>query len=98
MTVPAVVADDSDAEHGVVEQRWSDPQIVKSSEAAGVIPGLLAVRVYPMPGLSIDRLENEATPPLAYTVAVPARDPEPGFDPMATVTAAVEPVTRAGSV
>ncbi len=47
-----------------------------------------------MPGLSIDRLENEAMPPFACTVTVPDRDPEPGFEPMATVTAAVEPVTR----
>jgi hypothetical protein len=92
VTVPVVVAVDDDAEHGVVEQRWSDPQIVKWVEVAGVIPGLVPVRVYPMPGWSIDRLENEATPPLASSVAVPDSDPEPGFDPMATVTAAVEPV------
>jgi hypothetical protein len=77
-----------------MEQCWSDPQIVKSAEVADVIPGLLAVSVYPMPGLLIDKSENEATPPRACTVTLPDRDPDPGFDPIATVTVAVELVTR----
>jgi hypothetical protein len=94
VTVPAVVADDDDAEHAAAEQRWSDPQMVNLADVAGVIPGLRAARVYPTPGLSIDKFANEATPAFACTVTVPDRDPEPGFDPMATVTAADEPVTR----
>ena len=91
MTVALVVAVDDEAEHGVVEQCWSDSQILKGSEVAGVNPGLVAVRVYPSPGWSIDRSENAATPLVALTVKVPDSDPEPGSDPMATVTAAVEP-------
>ena len=46
-----------------------------------------------MPGLLIDKLENEATPPFACIVTIPDNDPDPGFDPMATVTITVEPVT-----
>ncbi len=68
--------------------------MLKGSEVAEVIPGLVAMRVYPRPGWLMDRLENEAIPPLALTVTIPDSDPEPGFDPMATVTAAVEPVAR----
>ncbi len=45
VTVPAVVADDDDAEHGVVEQCRSNPQMVNLAEVAGVIPRLRAVRV-----------------------------------------------------
>jgi hypothetical protein len=93
VTVPAVVAKDDDAEHGVVEQWRSDPQIVKSVEVADFIPVLVAVRVYPMPCLLIDKLENEAIPPVTVTLTVPDKDPEPGFDLMATVTTAFEPVT-----
>ena len=45
-----------------------------------------------MPGWLIDRLENEATPPIALTVFVPASVPPPGFavDVMAMVMAAFE--------
>lgn len=92
-TVPVVVADDCDAEHGWVEHCWSDPQIVKLADVAGLIPRLVAVSVYPKPGLSIDRAENEATPPLALTVVVPDSFPEPGFAAMAMVTAAFAFVT-----
>jgi hypothetical protein len=45
VTIPAVVADDDDAEHGFVEQTLSDPQMVNLAEVAEVIPGLRAVRV-----------------------------------------------------
>ena len=92
MTVALVVVVDDETVHGVEQDDWSDPKMSKEPEAVGVIPGLVAVRVYPTPTRSIDRSENEATPPLALTVKVPDSDPEPGFDPMATVTAAVEPV------
>jgi hypothetical protein len=48
-----------------------------------------------MPGRLIDRLENEATPLIAWTVVVPESIPEPGFAvaAMATVMAAFEFVT-----
>ncbi len=49
-------------------------------------PGLVALSVYPMPGRSIARSLNVATPPLAVRVSVPASDPEPGFVPIAIVT------------
>src|SRR3954466_13127639 len=41
----------------------------------------------------MDRLEKEARPPDAATVAVPDRVPPPGLVPIATVTLAVELVT-----
>src|SRR5215471_14947180 len=94
VTVAVVVAVDEEAEHGAV-QGWADTQILNGFEGgAGLIPGLVAVRVYPSPGWLMDRSENEATPPLALTVKVPDSDAEPGFgfDPRATVTAALEPV------
>src|SRR6266566_4626648 len=56
------------------------------------LPAPVAVRVYPLPTLSIDRLANVATPALAATVAVPASVPLPGFVPIATVTFPVNPV------
>jgi hypothetical protein len=94
-TVPVVVSDDAVAEHDVPEQGWDVLKIVKKAEVAAVpdvIPGLVPLRVYPMPGWLIDRSENEAMPPLADTMTVPDSFPEPGFDPMATVTAALEAV------
>src|SRR5215510_5267433 len=92
VTVALVVVVDDETVHGVEQDDdWSDPKMSKKPEAIGVIPGLVAVRVYPTPTRLIDRSENEAMPPLALTVKVPDSDPEPGFDPMATVTAAVEP-------
>src|SRR5437867_37033 len=57
-----------------------------------VLPAPVAVSVYPVPTLSIDRLANVATPALAATVAVPASVPLPGFVPIATVTFPVNPV------
>ena len=95
VTVPDVVADDAVAEHGVVEHCWSELQIVNWPDVAGFMPRLVAVSWYPMPGWLIDRLENEATPPLVFTVFVPDSVPEPGFavDVMAIVTAAFAFVT-----
>src|SRR5437868_2069480 len=52
-----------------------------------------AVRVYPVPTLSMDRLENVATPDDADTVVVPDSAPPPGLVPIATVMLAAEPVT-----
>src|SRR3954471_21703918 len=52
-----------------------------------------AVSVYPAPALSMERLENVATPLTAATVVVPDSVPPPGLVPMATVMPAVEPVT-----
>src|SRR5512143_2092102 len=46
-----------------------------------------------MPALSMDRLENVATPLTAATVVVPDSVPPPGLVPMATVMLAVELVT-----
>jgi hypothetical protein len=91
VTVPDVVADDADPEHGVVDEHgWIELQIVKWPESTEPIPRLVAVRRYPTPGWSIDRLENEATPPLVLTVFVPDSLPLPGFavDVMATVMVA----------
>src|SRR5215469_12142090 len=95
VTVPTVVADDADAEHGLVGHCWIELQIVKWPDSAGFIPGLVAVRRYPMPGWLIDRSENEATPLLVLTVFVPDSVPEPGFavDVMAIVTDAFAFVT-----
>src|SRR5436853_242008 len=41
-----------------------------------------AVRVYPVPTLSMDRLENVATPDDADTVVVPDSAPPPGLVPI----------------
>lgn len=50
-------------------------------------PLLVAVSRYPTPGWSIDKSENEATPPTVVMVFVPDSVPEPGFavDVMAMV-------------
>src|SRR6266566_4025460 len=57
-----------------------------------VLPAPVAVSVYPVPTLSIDRLANVATPALAATVAVPVSVPLPGFVPIASVTFPVNSV------
>src|SRR5437867_2602919 len=49
-------------------------------------PPAAAVSVYPVPILSMLRVENVATPAAATTVAVPDRVPPPGLVPRATVT------------
>ena len=54
---------------------------------------LVAVSWYPMPGWSIDRLENEATPLLVLTVFIPDSVPPPGFTVMAMVMDAFAFVT-----
>src|SRR5216117_1829830 len=56
-------------------------------------PGALAVSVYPVPTLSIDRPVNVATPPDAAWVAVPDKAPPDGLVPIASVTLPVNPVT-----
>src|SRR5258708_26552009 len=93
VTVPLVVFDDADVEHDDPEQGWITPEMLKGSEVAEVIPWLVATSVYPVPVALIDRSENEATPALATTVVVPDSEPDPGLNPMATVTAAAELVS-----
>src|SRR5689334_15598188 len=53
-----------------------------------------ALSVYPTPALSMERLENVATPLTADTVEAPESVPLPGLAPMATVMLAVELGTR----
>ena len=87
VAVPDVVADDADAEHAVVDgQGWSEEAIVKAAEVAEVIPGLVATRVYPMPGWLICKFPKSAAPFEVLTVAVPASVPPPGLAPIETVT------------
>src|SRR5581483_3371871 len=71
------------------------PAVMLNAElVAPVRPVLAAVRVYPLPALSIARSLNVAIPPAAATVLVPLRVPELGFVPIATVIDAVLLVTR----
>src|SRR3954466_8042428 len=63
------------------------------AEVAPVSDADAAVSVYPVPTLSMDRLEKVATPLAADTVAVPDSVPPPGLVPIATVMLAVELVT-----
>src|SRR3954465_10626116 len=63
------------------------------AEVAPVSDADAAASVYPVPTLSMDRLEKVATPPVADTVVVPVSVPPPGLVPMATVMLAVELVT-----
>src|SRR5260370_9552887 len=60
---------------------------------APVRPVAAAVSVYPLPALSMLRLENVATPFTAATVIVPERVPVAGLVPTATVTLVAAPVT-----
>ena len=55
-------------------------------------PVAAAVSVYPVPLLSMDRLEKVAIPAVAATVRVPESAPPAGFVPIATVTVPVNPV------
>src|SRR5438552_11401350 len=55
-------------------------------------PVAAAVSVYPVPLLSMDRLEKVAIPAVAATVRVPESAPPAGFVPIATVTLPVNPV------
>src|SRR6266849_6984068 len=56
-----------------------------------VRPLPLAAKVYPLPGLSIERLLKVATPLTAVCVVVPLNVPPPGLLPMATVIDALLP-------
>ena len=58
-------------------------------DAALVRFRLAAVRVYPVPTLSMDRPLNVATPATAATSIVPESFPPPGFVPIAATTWAV---------
>jgi hypothetical protein len=60
---------------------------------APVKPADVAVRVYPVPPLLIERLEYVATPDDAAVLVVPESVPPPGFVPIATATVADEDVT-----
>src|SRR3954470_15828683 len=68
--------------------------MLKAAEVAPVREAEVALSVYPVPVLSMDRLEKVATPLAAATVAVPESVPPPGLLPMATVMLAVELGTR----
>src|SRR5439155_75797 len=56
------------------------------------LPAPVAVSVYPVPTLSIDRRSEERRVGNEARVAVPAKAPLPGFVPIATVTFPVNPV------
>src|SRR5260370_12034749 len=66
---------------------------LKALLVAPVRPVAAAVSVYPLPALSILRVENVATPFTAATVVVPDRVPLAGLLPTATVTIVAAPVT-----
>src|SRR3989441_121583 len=68
------------------------PAVMLKPELIPVRLPLLAVRVYPVPVLSIDSPGNVATPPDAAWVAVPDKTPPDGLVPMASVTLPVKPV------
>src|SRR5437762_3533772 len=55
--------------------------MVNADEVAPVSPAEAAVRVYPATALSMDRLENVATPFTAATVVAPESVPPPGLVP-----------------
>src|SRR5436189_3177994 len=67
--------------------------MLNPAEVAPASAADAAVRVYPVPDLSMDRLEKVATPLTADTVAVPDSVPPPGLVPIATVMLAEELVT-----
>src|SRR5439155_1675868 len=60
---------------------------------AAARPVLVALRVYPVPVLLIDRSPKVATPLTALTVDVPLSVAPPGLVPKATVMEALLPVT-----
>src|SRR5437868_785745 len=67
--------------------------MLKAAEVAPVREAEVALSVYPVPVLSMDRLGKMAAPLTAATVVVPDSVPPPGLLPMATVMLAVELVT-----
>ena len=72
----------------------ADPaEILKAELVAEVNVPEVAVRVYPVPDLSMLRPVKLAWPEAAFIVAVPESVPAPGFVPIARVMLAVEVVT-----
>src|SRR5512146_260392 len=67
---------------------------LKAADVAAVRPVVFAVRVYPVPALSIVSVLKLATPPTAATLTVPPRVPLFGLVPTARVTLFVAAVTR----
>src|SRR5213078_2357313 len=65
---------------------------VMLNAALVVLPAPVAVRVEPVPALSMLSPEKVATPATAATVLVPDKVPVPGFVPIATVMFPVNPV------
>src|SRR5207237_1144192 len=59
--------------------------MLNPAEVAEVSGADAAVSVYPVPTLSMERLEKVATPLTAATVVVPDSVPPPGLVPIATV-------------
>src|SRR5688572_31691896 len=67
--------------------------MLNADEVAPVRAAEVALSVYPVPVLSMERLEKMATPATADTVVVPDSVPPPGLVPTPTVMLAVELVT-----
>src|SRR6266700_1875643 len=61
------------------------PAMVNAGDVPPSVP-LAAVSVYPVPALSMLKVENVATPPTAATGPPPVSVPPPGFVPIARVT------------
>src|SRR5260370_38102026 len=78
-----------------VMARWV---MLKAPEVSPVRLLSLAVKIYPVPTLLIDRLLNVATPLLAAPVSVPFSVPLLGFVPIATVTLELSVVRRLPNV
>src|SRR5687767_4661490 len=57
--------------------------MLNAADVAAVSDAEVALSVYPVPALSMDRLEKVATPAAATTVVVPDSVPPPGLVPMA---------------
>jgi hypothetical protein len=90
IATPAVVFD------GCTENASFDAEAGEMSNAvlvAPVNPVEVAVKVYPVPDLSIDRPEKVATPFTAVTVSAPDNVPPPGFVPIEMVMLAADEVT-----
>ena len=69
------------------------PGVTLKAALVWVSPAAPAVKVYALPTLLMLNPGNVATPLTAATVAVPARVPPPGFEPIATVTFPEKAVT-----
>src|SRR5207253_1847070 len=90
---PVVIAAPADVVLGCTEKTScvAVPAVMLNAVLV-VLPAPVAVSVYPVPTLSIDRLANVATPAHAAAGAVPPREPLPGSVPIATVPFPVIPV------